>query len=134
MHTVDGVIRTLALEPVADPNGPLAITAVEASDICSVAPPFGINEGSTTPNIRSFNNIVEGSDPVLSCMWGNPDSNRGYRTAWYKFEPDDYGVVSFSTWSSDYDTVLAIHKGTCTKDVTELVEVACNGRGGLQRR
>ncbi|HSG19067.1 MAG TPA: hypothetical protein VLE70_22435, partial [Anaerolineae bacterium] len=122
MHTVDGVIRTLALEPVADPNGPLAITAVEASDICSVAPPFGINEGSTTPNIRSFNKIVEGSDPVLSCMWGNPDSNRGYRTAWYKFEPDAYGLVSFSTWSSNYDTVLAVHKGACEN----LVEVACN--------
>lgn len=122
LRTDDGAIRSLALEPIEEPDGPLALTALPATDSCGLAPTLGMNDGGSTDNIRTFNGIPDGSDPVLSCMWGNPADDRGYRTAWYKFQPQDYGYVALSTRSSNYDTVLAVHKGACGA----LVEVACN--------
>ncbi|MGD8857838.1 MAG: pre-peptidase C-terminal domain-containing protein, partial [Chloroflexota bacterium] len=122
LRTDDGAIQVLDLEPIAKPDGPLTLTAAAATNACSQAPTLLINDGGSTDNIRDFNFIVDGSDPVLSCMWGDPPDDRGYRTAWYKFQPADYGLVALSTWSSNYDTVIAVHKGACEA----LVEVACN--------
>jgi N-acetylneuraminic acid mutarotase len=118
----DGTTTTLALEPISKPDGPLAMTAAPAADSCSQAPTLLINDGGSTTNIRNFNAVVDGSDPILSCMWGNPADKRGYRTAWYKFEPEAYGLVSLTTLTSNYDTVIAVHKGACGA----LLEVACN--------
>jgi hypothetical protein len=122
LRTSDGGSQTLSLEPVGGPDGPLAITATAATDACSLAPTLKISDGGYTDSIRDFNAIVNGSDPQLSCMWGNPPDNRGYRTAWYKFQPQVYGLVTLSTQTSNYDTVLAVHKGTCGA----FIEVACN--------
>ncbi len=120
LRTSDGATKTLTLEPI--PDGPASLTAPSATNACSVAPNLGISDGGSTSTIRTFNSQVDITDPFLSCMWGNPQDDRGYRTAWYTFKPEDYGFVALSTQSSNYDTVLAVHKGACGA----LVEVACN--------
>lgn len=122
LRTSDGDLRFLSLEPIEGPDGPLAVNAGPPSDECDLAPTLGIGEGGYSPDIRLFNSVVDGTDPILSCMWGNPADQRGYRTAWYKLQPNAYGFVSISTRSSNYDTVLAVHTGACGA----LVEVACN--------
>lgn len=69
---------------------------------------------------------ISADDPVLSCMWGNPERRRGYRTIWYKFVPPYNGYVTVSTFNSQYDTVLAVYSGDCTSLPTSLNTLACN--------
>lgn len=122
LRTNDGSLKPLKLEPIQAPDGPLTITASPATNTCALAPTLRMTDGGSTNNIRNFNAVPDGSDPILSCMWGQPDDPRGYRTAWYKFVPDAYGLVSLSTRTSNYDTVLAVHTGACGT----LLELACN--------
>ncbi|MEA2623438.1 MAG: hypothetical protein QOH61_2348 [Chloroflexota bacterium] len=44
-------------------------------------------------------------------------------TAWYTFTPSHTGAIQVHTLSSDYDTVLAVYRGT---SVGSLAQVACN--------
>ena len=65
---------------------------------------------------------VEPDDPELGCMWGSPQSNQGYRTAWYQFVAPNNGTVTIDTVSSNYDTVVGVFTGFCGS----LTAVACN--------
>ena len=121
MHMVNGAYRPLTLKHVEDPTGPLANSGVVGSDLCSNASEnsqLDINEGGTT-DVLNFTAL---GDPVLSCMWGSPLSDRGFRTAWYEFTPSFNGLVTLSTQGSNYDTVLAVYTGECGT----LTQLACN--------
>jgi hypothetical protein len=44
-------------------------------------------------------------------------------TVWYTYTPSTSGTIVIDTWSSNYDTVLAVYTGS---SVTGLTNVACN--------
>jgi hypothetical protein len=66
--------------------------------------------------------VDESSDPILTCMWGNPSNPRGWRTVWYKFVAPVSGHLAVNTsfeasnFTDSYDTVLGLYQsadGTC---------------------
>lgn len=102
---------------------PQAISALPPSDNCEGAPPLvitpGLNEG-VSANIAWASE--ESSDPVLACMLGAPTRPKGYRTVWYELDALPYNRVLLDTFSSGYDTVVSVYRGTCDN----LVPINCN--------
>lgn len=103
----------LALENAATP---LTLMADEPADTCEEAPLLQLipdlqpgDGGAATVN----NFTIDPTDPVLSCVWGEPQRPQGYRTAWYQFTAIANGRVTFDTFSSTYDTVLQVYSGDC---------------------
>jgi hypothetical protein len=109
-------LSELILSPMAD----------AAADFCALATPLtltplGVPAASQT-NVAGFTNSPD--DPPLSCAWGsNPPSQAGYRTAWHRFTPAYNGMVTVSTITSEYDTILGVFTGACGVD---LQLVSCN--------
>ena len=102
---------------------PLSLAAGEPSDICEDAPLLVVapdrNDGGVA-NTRNYSE--EASDPVLSCLWGNPSRKKGYRTMWYRLVAPVSGRVTLDTFNSRTDTVLAVYSGACD----DLVVQHCN--------
>ena len=104
---------------------PLSLATIDPpSDSCSdatllVIDPENPADGSSAKVDKA---TAASDDPILSCMWGNPTRPQGYRTVWFKLVPTVSGRVTFSTFSSDYDTVLGVYTGECGS----LVSVQCN--------
>lgn len=111
------LLSELILSPLAD----------AAADFCSLATPLtltplGVPAASQT-NVANFTNAPD--DPPLSCAWGsNPPARAGYRTAWHRFTPAYNGMVTISTITSQYDTILGVFTGSC--GAASLQPVACN--------
>lgn len=107
------------LQEVPDP----LLTQSHASDSCGDAPPMGLQTFGTAGDVSLVNDMtVVDSDPVLTCMWGNPSSPRGWRTVWYKFVAPVSGHLAVNTsfeasdFGDSYDTVLGLYQsadGTC---------------------
>lgn len=107
--------------------GPFAIQAEAGSDFCSTATTINLSAGADGSVMDVTPMTVSADDPVLTCMWGSPSSNQGYRTVWYQFTPQYNGIVTVSTRPGgasaiSYDTVVAVHTGACGL----LQTVACN--------
>ncbi|MCA9874558.1 MAG: hypothetical protein KC441_12905, partial [Anaerolineales bacterium] len=103
------------------------VDVLPASDECSTARPLTLVPltvpAASQTNVAGF--TTAGDDPALSCVWGsNPPSQTGFRTAWYKFTTDYNGLVTISTRTSAYDTILGVFTGTC--GAASLNPVACN--------
>lgn len=60
---------------------------------------------------------TETDEPQPSCGFDSA------ATAWYQFTPEENVQVIADTFGSDYDTVLAVYRGT---NFGDLVQVACN--------
>jgi N-acetylneuraminic acid mutarotase len=103
---------------------PFSFTAEAPSDSCSDATPLIINPAN--PADGSSADVIDATeaadDPVLSCMWGTPQRSQGFRTVWFQMVPPVTGRVTFSTFGSDYDTVLGVYTGSCGS----LISVQCN--------
>lgn len=81
--------------------------------------------GGQTTNVQDFGQ--ESSDPVLSCMWGNPSRANGYRTVWYKLSATYDAIVTLDTITSNYDTVIGVFRQTDDVNIcSTLAPVACN--------
>lgn len=106
-------------------GGSFSIDAESGSDFCASAAAIS-SPGGAQKDVAEFTQSDD--DPILNCMWGSPSSLRGYRTAWYKFTPEFNAMMTLSTLPASslatnaYDTVLAVHSGSCE----ELVTLACN--------
>ena len=106
-------------------GGPFVINAGEGADLCESATAIDSGGGAQF-DVAAFTQSVD--DPILNCMWGSPSSSKGYRTAWYEFTPEANGIMTLSTLpasslaTNSYDTVLAVHTGSCGS----LVTLACN--------
>ncbi len=110
-------------------EGPLA---GPAADQCGQATPLTLSfDHSADGGATLTNHLTEElTDPVLTCMFGNPTSPRGYRTAWYQLTAGSTGIVHITTEAgpdSDgvydkYDTVLSVYTGGCSA----LTSVACS--------
>lgn len=61
------------------------------------------------------------ADPVISC-----GASQHEDSVWYTFTPASSGEVRISTINSQYDTVLALFKGT----PSALIEMGCNDNSG----
>lgn len=108
------------------PEAPLIAAA--AADTCSDATQITLT-GSGVGETTTVNGMTENaSDPVLSCAFGSPSRPQGYRTVWYKFTPDSNGRVTIDTSNNfnpnSYDTILAVHTGSC--GIGTLNMVTCN--------
>lgn len=115
------------------PLAPQAPKAAPASDSCDTASPLQLSFAFTADGSGTVTNGFSQAptDPVLSCMFGAPTNPRGYRTAWHTLVAGDTGVVTITTEGTDYDTVLAVHSGTCAAPVT----LACSDdAAGFQSR
>ncbi|WP_420631393.1 Kelch repeat-containing protein [Candidatus Leptofilum sp.] len=117
-------VQKMTLQPL--PEAPLIATA--AADSCSNATTITLN-GSGVGETTVVNSMTEGSeDPVLTCAWGSPSRPEGYRTVWYQFTPTSNGRVTIDTANNfnpnSYDTILAVHTGSCGAATLDLV--ACN--------
>jgi len=119
-------------------RSPLLTLAPEehASDFCSSATPLAMTDGTDGDLSHVLDMTTSASDPVLTCMYGQPFSNQGYRTVWYRFEAPASGRLVASTgfdpntYTASYDTVLALYHSSVKNDVAEacnnLQMIACN--------
>ncbi|HEX6383162.1 MAG TPA: pre-peptidase C-terminal domain-containing protein [Anaerolineae bacterium] len=115
------VWQPLEAEPVDWNELPLAFLNVDPADQCANAPLLELPTGVSAV----VNNLTTAAaDPALGCMWGAPSNSRGYRTAWYKFKAPHNGRVVIDTFSSNYDTVLAVYSSA--NDCATLTQLACN--------
>lgn len=103
------------------PRGP---DAAPAADQCAEATPLQLSFRNTADGSGTVTNLFsqEASDPALACMFGNPASPAGYRTAWYVLVAGDTSVVTITTEGTDYDTVLGVFAGACNA----LQSLACS--------
>lgn len=103
---------------------PRQVEAGPGSDSCQEATDLALSFTSPSDGGATLTNpfTSQGSDPRLSCMWGTPSNERGYRTTWYRFIARDTGKVTVTTRGTDYDTVLAVFGGSCDN----LLPLACS--------
>jgi len=113
----------IGLEPVGADGSAVPFTINAGGATCAQAATLTLPGGDST-NVSEAG--ISSDDPVLACMWGNPERAQGYRTVWYKFVPPHNGHVTVSTFNSQYDTVLAVYSGTCTALPNSLNPLACN--------
>lgn len=117
-------IKVSDLEPA-----PRGIDAAPAADHCVDASPLNLSFANTGDGSGTLTNLytVESPDPALSCMFDNPTSQRGYRTAWYKLTAGDTSKVTITTEGTEYDTVLGVFAGSC--EALELMACSDDFRG-----
>jgi N-acetylneuraminic acid mutarotase len=105
---------------------PVAPSAPAPSDSCAAAPSLNLSPADGGQAI--VNSYTESaSDPILNCTWGIPSRPSGYRTAWYKVTPPTGGTLVVEAlpnaeYQENYDTIIAIHTGSCAN----LVTLTCN--------
>ncbi len=117
--------QPITVTPVDTSQTPSSPSAGAANDSCSAATFLSVSEtgdGGTT----SVNSMGEDlTDPSLSCAWGAPSA--GYRTVWYQFTAPYNGHARISTFGSNYDTIMAIHAGSCGSLTTVVCSDDSNG-------
>ncbi len=87
-----------------------------AADMCADATPLQLSFQNSADGGGTVTNLYtqEATDPVLACMFGNPATPQGYRTAWYVLVAGDTSMLTLTTEGTDYDTVLGVFAGTCS--------------------
>ena len=116
----DGEWQPITITPVDTSSLPASPSAAAASDLCASATTLSVSE-SGDGGVTTVNSMSEDvTDPTLSCAWNGPSA--GYRTVWYQFTAPYNGSARINTSGSDYDTILAIHAGSCGS----LTTVACS--------
>lgn len=103
---------------------PRAVRAGPAADSCADATALKLSFSSPADGGATLTNPFseQPSDPVLSCIWGEPSNPRGFRTVWYQYVASDTGQVTITTRGTAYDTVLAVYSGGCDN----LLPIACS--------
>ena len=100
------------------------VSLASASDNCGgglISVPINGQTGGRT-NVSQFTTDDSGDPNLRSCMWASPASAQGYRSAWYRFTAGATGTLFVETDGSNYDTVVAIHSGSCAN----LNRLSCN--------
>lgn len=108
-----------------------------AGNACGEAAELPVGDGLIASDSVLTNNFTtDSADPSLaSCMWGTPESDRGYRSAWYRFTAPTSGRLVVRTlpnaaFRNDYDTVVAVFGGTCEQPVRLTCNDDANGMLG----
>jgi N-acetylneuraminic acid mutarotase len=110
-------------------QAPLSLAADDPADLCEEAPLLIISPSAPADGVSADVSAAteSQSDPVLSCMWGNPPRKRGYRTVWYQLIAPISGRISLDTFNSEYDTVLGVYTGECGNLTPVLCDDDSNG-------
>lgn len=82
-----------------------------------IATPMAIGSLPYTNTQITGGATTAGDDPAFTCIGG-----QGYKSVWYRYTPGANQAVTWDTFGSDYDTVLAIWTG----NRGNLVSVGCN--------
>jgi len=98
-----------------------ASVARPPNDECTAATP--ISGTSFVERVNVWTATAVATDPPQSCTEGRRNS----QSVWYRFTPPSDGVITVSTLGSGYDTVIAVHTGSCAA----LQEIACNDDWGF---
>ncbi len=113
------VDRTTLPTPAATPT-PLPTVTPTAPP--TLAPPANDNFAAAAPLVVPAS--VAGDTAGATTETGEPRPCGGIgSTVWFRFQPDRAGYLTASTSGSDYDTVLAVYRGS---SLTNLVLLACN--------
>lgn len=103
-----------------------ASTSVTISDPPVAAPSNDAFEDAVVIPGLPFNSSMDIRGATLNIVTDKHSSRcnlyRGGKSVWYQFQPDSDTSVIFDTFTSDYDTYIAIWTGT----FDNLTEVACN--------
>ena len=114
---------SVELEAVDEPTFLPVDNFLPAGNTCgavTIDVPINGEAGGQT-NVSNY--TVAATDPNLgSCMWGSPPSQQGHRTAWYRLVAPASGLLIVDSGGSNYDTVIAIHTGSCDSPV----RLSCN--------
>ncbi len=81
-----------------------------------------ISGNSFSTNQDSTNGTTASNDPVLPCG----SVTKGSASVWYRFTPNSTGLLEVNTRGSDYDTMLAVWRGSAGN----LTNIACDDDGG----
>jgi len=103
---------------------PIAVTAPEppANDDFNNA--VLVNTSPFTATANTVGATIALDDPVIPCV-----ASQKWASVWYRYTPSVAGVLDVDTYTSTYDTVLAVWTGSRGS----LTAVACNDdTGGLQ--
>ncbi len=117
----DDAVR-LDLEPI-EGFPPTAVADLVTGNSCSSSTNIPVSEtgGGGVVNVSGLTS--DAADPSLSsCTWGTPSNSKGYRSAWYQFTTDYAGMVTITTYGSNYDTIASVFTGSCGT----LQAVSCN--------
>ncbi len=106
-NNTDSVTVTINEPPVVPPINDEFNDAIEIMSL-----PF-----SSTMDVRGATLNIDTDKHVSQC-----ELYRGAKSVWYQFQPASDTSVVFDTFTSDYDTYIAVWTGT----VDNLTEVACN--------
>ena len=87
----------------------------QATQISSM--PYSANQNTTQATTAS-------DDPVFACFAG-----KGSASLWFRFSPATNGLLKANTTGSNYDTVLAVWRGSRGS----LISVACNDNNGTAK-
>lgn len=106
---------------------PIAPQAPAPTDSCGGAPSLNLSLPADGGQAVVNNYTESATDPILNCMWGTPSRPQGYRTAWYKVTPPTGGLLVVEAlpnadYPDNYDTIIAIHTGTCN----DMLTVSCD--------
>jgi len=79
--------------------------------------------------ISGSSGLVTGSNVIATKEAGEPNhaGNLGGKSVWWKWTAPSSGTVNIDTHGSDFDTILAVYRGT---SVSNLTEVASNDDDG----
>ena len=103
--------------------GALAAAAQPVNDDCANASVIGALPFSASLNTSTATS--EPDDPPLHC---NFDFDEGTRTVWYSYTASQDVALEVSTLGSDYDTIVAMHGGTCGA----LTQLACKDPDAIE--
>lgn len=109
--------------------GIVSAAAASASPAYAAAPSNDLIANAVKITTAAYNGTVvdvagattSAADPVISC-----GASQHQDSVWYAFTPASSGEVSINTLNSQYDTVLAIYKGS----PSALIEMGCNDNSG----
>jgi hypothetical protein len=105
--------RAIDNQGVAGTSGPVIVTVV-------AAPPRFDDTFANRGVIQGFTNFVTGNNSTYTKETGEPrhDNKTGGHSAWIQWVAPGSGTCTIDTFSSDFDTVLAVYRGTVVSSLT----------------
>jgi len=89
----------------------------------------------TAPSIPRSGGGFDTSNVGASKQIGEPNhaNNRGGKSIWFRFRPNQSGPVRVSTAGSDFDTLLAVYTGNQVANLTRIRQDDDSGPGDTSR-
>jgi hypothetical protein len=105
--------RAIDNQGVAGTSSPVIVTVI-------AAPPRFDDTFANRGVIQGFTNFVTGNNSTYTKESGEPrhDNKTGGHSAWIQWVAPGSGTCTIDTFTSDFDTVLAVYRGTAVSSLT----------------